>query len=574
MEWLSGLWDWVRIQENHGALGFLFTFLLAAGSGGLALIRWLRGRKKPRALDLNADQALKILSIETIAELAEHLKVSEGAVRGFLVTLHGDIAEGRDAKTLRAKLVALARSHAEMRARLQAIEPDSDEDKTILQKIISAVDEGHIDQARTLLEERGMERRRRLADAERLYRDSAASIKRQRRALSENESLLAQAALRELNVSKATEHFQAAANAYPITDVEGQAWAYINASNLLRQHGAVFGHWTSSKESIDMSRMALVALEACRFTCAWAEGHNVLGNALLQSAEATGNEATLIEAVTAYQAALEVYARNGPPAHRATVQCNMGNALRILGERNGDMSAIRDAIEAFRSALMVYSHDGRREDWAMAQNDLGNALRILGERTGDVVALEDAVSAFRDALRECSQDRSPMTWAMTQANLGGALACLGGRTGDLDILKDALGSYRESLKKYTRENAPNYWSSVQNNLGNVLRKIAEITGDIFYLEKSISAYKDAIKERSRYKAPLDWAKAQVNLGNSLQNLAEQTSDVAALLDAVAAYGKALEVFHEAGLRHYANIARQNLSRAEGTLLRLRKTVAH
>ncbi|MEG3973157.1 tetratricopeptide repeat protein, partial [Microcoleus sp. herbarium8] len=77
-------------------------------------------------------------------------------------------------------------------------------------------------------------------------------------------------------------------------------------------------------------------------------------------------------------------------------QNNLGNAYsdRIRGEKAEN---IETAISAFQAALEVYTREAFPQDWAMIQNNLGNAYshRIKGKKAENI---ETAISAFQAAL--------------------------------------------------------------------------------------------------------------------------------------------------------------------------------
>src|SRR5262249_17843318 len=98
----------------------------------------------------------------------------------------------------------------------------------------------------------------------------------------------------------------------------------------------------------------------------------------------------LQQAVTLYRSAvLPLVSKATDPSDWATTENSLGDALRVLGER-GDDQALHDAVSAFQAALEVDTPERDPAGWATTENNLGNALRVLGER-GDDQALYDAV---------------------------------------------------------------------------------------------------------------------------------------------------------------------------------------
>ena len=97
-------------------------------------------------------------------------------------------------------------------------------------------------------------------------------------------------------------------------------------------------------------------------------------------------------------------------------QMNLGLALLRLGERGDDAALVR-AVSALEAALEEFTRERAPTQWALTQMNLGVALLRFGER-GDDAALSRAVSVFEAALEEFTRERAPTQWAMTQMNLG------------------------------------------------------------------------------------------------------------------------------------------------------------
>jgi hypothetical protein len=63
---------------------------------------------------------------------------------------------------------------------------------------------------------------------------------------------------------------------------------------------------------------------------------------------------------------------------RAGTQIELGRALAVLGERESDAAILAQAVAAYRAAIEVYARDaGARLDLAVVREDLGIALRAL-----------------------------------------------------------------------------------------------------------------------------------------------------------------------------------------------------
>ena len=127
----------------------------------------------------------------------------------------------------------------------------------------------------------------------------------------------------------------------------------------------------------------------------WAATQNNLGNALQNLGEREDGTERLEQAVTAYNAALEVRTREQVPLDWAMTQNNLGAALATLG-----------------GAQSCRNPKNRK------QNNLGAALATLGAREDGTERLEQAVTAYNAALEVYTREQVPLQWAATQNNLG------------------------------------------------------------------------------------------------------------------------------------------------------------
>ena len=78
----------------------------------------------------------------------------------------------------------------------------------------------------------------------------------------------------------------------------------------------------------------------------------------------------------------------------AVTQSNLGQALRVLGERDNDHDTLVEAVTACRAALNVYTREATPLEWAMASTNLANALAALN----DTASIEEAIAIYRDAI--------------------------------------------------------------------------------------------------------------------------------------------------------------------------------
>ncbi|WP_294537926.1 tetratricopeptide repeat protein, partial [uncultured Rhodoblastus sp.] len=175
-----------------------------------------------------------------------------------------------------------------------------------------------------------------------------------------------------------------------------------------------------------------------------------------------GSNVHLVSAIDLYQR-LPAIAQNAD--EKGYAHSSLGVALAMLGERKRGTARLVEAVTAFRAALDELTRERVPHQWAMNQNNLGNALLRLCERESGTARLEEAVTAYRAALEEWKRERVPLQWATTQNNLGNALLRLGERESGTVRLEEAVSAYRAALEEWKRERVPLQWATTQNNLG-------------------------------------------------------------------------------------------------------------
>lgn len=257
-----------------------------------------------------------------------------------------------------------------------------------------------------------------------------------------------------------------------------------------------------------------------------------------QRADGAAGDAFLKNAVAAYDSALEVFAGETMPADRAKTQVNRAIVLQTLGHRAGGPAGeafLKQAVAAYDAALEVYTRETIPADWAITQVNRANALLRLGERASSAAGeafLREAVTAYDSALEVITRDAMPAQWAMTQGNRANALRNLGERAGGAAgeaSLKDAVAAYDAALEVFTRDAMPAQWATAQMNRANVLSTLGGHAGGAAgeaFLQQSVAAYDAALEIRTRDTVPAQWAMTQVNRANALQTLGERAGGAA------------------------------------------------
>jgi tetratricopeptide (TPR) repeat protein len=279
--------------------------------------------------------------------------------------------------------------------------------------------------------------------------------------------------------------------------------------------------------------------------------------ALRRQGAERGDNAALLQSMSAYRALLDEWPRDQAPLVWATMQSNLGAVLTTLGEREPGTAHLEEAVAAFRAALEEQTRDRAPLDWAMTQMNLGSALWRLSGREPGTTRLEQAVAAHRAALEEWTRDRAPLNWATAQTNLGIALQSLGDRDGDIARLEEAVAAHRAALAEWTRDRVPLNWAMAQTNLGSALLSLGGRETGTGHLEEAVAAFHAALEEQSRDRVPLDWASTQTGLGLALMNLGEREAGTARLEEALTAFDAALTVLAGSSGPDYASFCKAN-----------------
>src|SRR5580704_3818381 len=151
-----------------------------------------------------------------------------------------------------------------------------------------------------------------------------------------------------------------------------------------------------------------------------------------------GDDPALVNAIAAFQAALEGQTRTQAPLPWARTQLNLANAFYFLGERESGTDRLEEAVVAYRLVLQETARERMPRDWAATQTNLGVVLAALGERGSGTGRLEESAVAYRLALQERTRERAPLDWANTQVNLASVLVMLGERESGTDRLDEAV----------------------------------------------------------------------------------------------------------------------------------------
>lgn len=174
------------------------------------------------------------------------------------------------------------------------------------------------------------------------------------------------------------------------------------------------------------------------------------------------------------------------------IQNNLGESYR--DRINGNpIENLLTAISAYEAALQVYTRSNFPEQWAIVQNNQGIAYYSLqdGDACGGLrlraLNLEQAISCYQNALQVRTQTDFPENWAETQNNLGNAYSerISGSREENLDL---AISAYQAALQVHTREAFSQEWAKTHNNLALVYRDRGQSFEAITCLQSALEVY--------------------------------------------------------------------------------------
>ena len=308
------------------------------------------------------------------------------------------------------------------------------------------------------------------------------------------------------------------------------AKARNNLANTLTMIGTRKGNAALLREAVDLYQPAIDRFEEEQDVQLWASAYTNFGKTLLALGEIENSADTLNMAGQAFEAALSVTDREQAPLIWGAAQNNIGNVYQALGLRSADANIAAgrhlQAVVAFNMAMQELTREKLPLQWATTQNNLANAYQALAARQRDpaqtVYYLEQAVAAQRAAMTEMTRERAPLMWATAQMNLGRTLMMVGQTAKSpaegAPRFAEAIAAEREALTVLTQTSAPNQWAMAQVALGQALQLAAQSAGDPQTRADALAAAEAAQREALGLYGedrPYDRAFVQHDLGLTL-----------------------------------------------------------
>jgi tetratricopeptide (TPR) repeat protein len=234
---------------------------------------------------------------------------------------------------------------------------------------------------------------------------------------------------------------------------------------------------------------------------------NELGKALSDSGQRRASEPLLLEAVAAFQAALEIYAPATDLQNWGTITGNIGTVYMRLGERTRDTARLLQARALFESVLAYKRAELGADVWLNAQTNLATTLQRIAERERNAAIFAQADAAFEIALNARKDGGPTATLAMIYLNRGGTLLNWHQLVGDRKLLDRAIDNFDQAAKIYTYERAPFNWAQVRFNVASAYAAKATAYGEEDALKPAQLAYEDALRVYTRDRSTTEWSAA-------------------------------------------------------------------
>jgi len=197
----------------------------------------------------------------------------------------------------------------------------------------------------------------------------------------------------------------------------------------------------------------------------------IRGGALIARFEQTSDPALLVQAITAFEAAVAAVAPDDPG--RSWHLVHLGNALLLRYRHDGNPEDLRRAVVAYENALEASAYDS--PDRPELFGSLANALRLRHLRFREMADLDRAVELYQQAVELTGQSSSRSAHLN---NLATGLIDRYQRSGRSDDLNTAIDALREAVTMAVDDDA-------LSNLGVALTYRFESDGQLVDLDEAI-----------------------------------------------------------------------------------------
>jgi tetratricopeptide (TPR) repeat protein len=250
------------------------------------------------------------------------------------------------------------------------------------------------------------------------------------------------------------------------------------------------------------------------------------------------------QAITSYEAALEVYSGHSRYLleYLHTKNC-LANLYIDQAQANKEYECLNTAIRACQEALKVFAANQKYPlCYALLLHNLGSACKILAKTRNAEEYLGKSIHYFKDALEVESLSHYSEIRASTYLNIAIIHVELAEIRDRFDNLTIAIQFFEDALQIYGAESYPVRYRITQSNLGGAYLSLSTISAPKDNLCKAIQAFNAAVSNPDNLEQPAGIAKDRYNLGNAYLKLALLVDKIDNCTKAITNYEAALAIF--------------------------------
>ena len=205
-------------------------------------------------------------------------------------------------------------------------------------------------------------------------------------------------------------------------------------------------------------------------------------------------------------------------------------------------------------------------EYVFVTRQVGLIHQLDGEQKEDIADFKLAEQAFQKAADAVSKKYKPEAYGDLKLRIGNVRQKIAFRSGNGEDFVSAMTAYRDSLSVLKPAKDADKWADAVNGLARTMQLFSSYSTKTTLLKKAVELYERELTVLDRDEKPLLWARASNNLASALFLLSEREGDNPALLHrAVEVFSDALAVYDKLGAEKMANVAHNNLKRAEKAL---------
>lgn len=247
----------------------------------------------------------------------------------------------------------------------------------------------------------------------------------------------------------------------------------------------------------------------------------------------------------------------------ANLTC-FANALSLVSLFKFAENKTALASEVYEKALTLLPPYA--PEYVFVTRQVGLIHQLDGEQKEDIADFKLAEQAFQKAADAVSKKYKPEAYGDLKLRIGNVRQKIAFRSGNGEDFVSAMTAYRDSLSVLKPAKDADKWADAVNGLARTMQLFSSYSTKTTLLKKAVELYERELTVLDRDEKPLLWARASNNLASALFLLSEREGDNPDLLHrAVEVFSDALAVYDKLGAEKMANVAHNNLKRAEKAL---------